>query len=247
MSQYLPIFAFGGQELIGIAVFVIIVIIQIVSQFLSKQREQQDQQRRPDRRPREVEPMDEMQAGLPQGQQPGRPQVKKPVRIEDEIGEFLRRAARGGGERPAQPRPQQQTRPKPAPPVRPRASVPRQPQRPLRAEVVEPARPPVGQGLSDQVARDIDTTEIKRHLSELGKGTRLEAAKLESQIKEKFDRELGTLRREKKAAPEKPEETHETALPITSAAGLGALLSDTESLKQAIILNEILQRPAHRW
>ena len=36
-------------------------------------------------------------------------------------------------------------------------------------------------------------------------------------------------------------------MPATSAAGFAALLADADSIRQAIILNEILQRPEHRW
>jgi hypothetical protein len=36
-------------------------------------------------------------------------------------------------------------------------------------------------------------------------------------------------------------------IPITSAAGLAALLASTESVRQAIVLNEILHRPEERW
>ncbi len=249
MSQFAPLFAMDLEKIIPIIIFAIVVLSSIVSQFLAKQRQQQGG-RRPQRGP-----MDELQAGG----QPGRPQARKPAALEDEIGDFLRRAAKGGGrQQPQAPPPQQarppqaslpprpvQARPKPSRPSRPRAPVPRRAQQPLAAEIVEPARPPVGQGLSAQVARDIDTADIARHAGALGKETSQATAKLEHQIHEKFDHQLGDLQHQPQAT--QPEAAQESALPITSAAGLSALLSDAESLKQAIILNEILQRPDHRW
>ncbi len=241
MSQFAPLFAMDLEKIIPIIIFAIVVLSSIVSQFLAKQRQQQGG-RRPQRGP-----MDELQAGG----QPGRPQARKPAALEDEIGDFLRRAARGGQQPPQQARPPQaslpprpvQARPKPSRPSRPRAPVPRRAQQPLAAEIVDPARPPVGQGLSEQIARDINTADIARHAGALGKETSQATAKLEHQIHEKFDHQLGDLQRQPQATPAEPEAT----LPITSAAGLSALLSDAESLKQAIILNEILQRPDHRW
>lgn len=248
MSQFAPLLALGAQEIITFVVFAIVMLASVISQFLAKKREQQAE-RRPERRPMEVNPMDEMQAG---GQQPGpqqlsRPQAKKPVTMEDEIGDFLRRAARGGDQQPAKPRPAQQARPaqanlppRPAQsrpkPARPRAPVPRRAQPPLTAEIVDPVRPPVGQGLGKQFTRGINTADITRHANELGNQTR-----------KMFDHQVGNLQHLSDAAKTENEAASEPMLPLTSAAGLGALLSDADSLKQAIILNEILQRPAHHW
>lgn len=254
MSQFSPLFAWDMGSVLSFVVFAIVVLASVVSQFLAKQREQQQGGRRPERGPREVGPMDEMQGG---GRQRGRPQAQKPAALEDEIGEFLRRAAKGGGQqrpaqqaRPAQaglpPRPVQ-ARPKQSRPARPRAPVPRRAQPPLAAEIVEPTRPPLGQGLGQQVARDISTADIARRAGELGQKTRQTAAKLDRQIHETFDHQVGTLQRRSNASSAEPKAARESTLPITSAAGLVAILSDAESLKQAIILNEILQRPAHRW
>ena len=256
MNQFAPLLALDVQTIISIVIFAIVVLSSIVSQFLAKQRQQQGG-RRPQRGPMEIEPVDEIQGGPQQfgpaqAQKPARAQAQKPVALEDEIGDFLRRAAKGGGRQPPQqagpagaslpPRPVQ-ARPKPSRPARPRAPVPRRAQQPLAAEIVEPDRPPVGQGLSEQIARDINTSDIARHVGALGQETRLTTAKIDKQIHEKLDHQLGDLRHQPQATAAEPEE----ALPITSAAGLSALLSDAESLKQAIILNEILQRPDHRW
>ncbi|MBN2294226.1 MAG: hypothetical protein JXM70_17495 [Pirellulales bacterium] len=256
MIQFTPLLA-DMETLIGIAVFVIVTLASVFSNYLTKQREQQA-----GRRPRrEAGPVGEIRAGGQQGE--------KPVALEDEIGEFLRRAARGDVQRPAQqPRPAQQTRPqrltrpaqaglpprpaqarpKPRQPQRPRVQVQRRVQPPVAAEIIEPARPPVGKGLSEQVARDINTAEIARRTSQLGKETRQATAKLDQEIHETFDHKVGNLQsRAMEGQPDVTETASGLALPATSAAGLSVLLSNTESLKQAIILNEILQRPSHRW
>jgi len=43
-----------------------------------------------------------------------------------------------------------------------------------------------------------------------------------------------------------PEDTI-TPVPATAAAGLAAMFADPGDLRQAILINEILQRPEHRW
>ena len=35
--------------------------------------------------------------------------------------------------------------------------------------------------------------------------------------------------------------------PQTAAAGLAAMLADAQGIRQAILINEILQRPTDRW
>ena len=54
------------------------------------------------------------------------------------------------------------------------------------------------------------------------------------------------------ARPAQPEEATApedriTSLPATAAAGLAAILASPVGLRQAILLNEIFQRPEHRW
>jgi hypothetical protein len=38
-----------------------------------------------------------------------------------------------------------------------------------------------------------------------------------------------------------------TPLPSAAAAGLAALFANADSVRQAILINEVLQRPEHRW
>ena len=251
MSHFAPIFALGWNELFTVVVFVIVVLSSVISQFLNKQK-QGERPQRPQRGPVPGEPV------AMGGNQPRKPRAEA---LGDEIGDFLRRAAQGGqrpaqgGQRPAQARPVQggmpprpvQPRPAQVRSSRPRAPVPRRAQAPVQAEIIEPARPPVGQGLSQQVDRDINTSDIARHASGLGAETRQATTKLDKRVHESFDRQLGSLSQKSKTPAEEPQTGPDDALPITSAAGLGALLGDAESLKQAIILNEILQRPAQRW
>ena len=72
---------------------------------------------------------------------------------------------------------------------------------------------------------------------------------MEQRLEEKFSREVGTLGAEprKKPVAARKAKTPLTDMPATGAAGFAALLADTDNIRQAIILNEILQRPEHRW
>ena len=77
---------------------------------------------------------------------------------------------------------------------------------------------------------------------------------VEERVHEVFDHEVsrleGTPGESAYAAQAEEAETPEdrvTALPQTAAAGLAAMLAEPTSLRQAIVLTEILQRPEHRW
>ena len=170
---------------------------------------------------------------------PGQQQPQKD--LADEIGEFLRRAAqkRGAGAQP--PQAQQQ---------RPQQQRPRQrPQsRPVQVEVVEPERPPVGEGLKQRVAQDVDTTKFKTQAAGLGRVVAQSEAKTKERLRKKFDRKLGQLERKRSAVEEASSPEDGTMfIPATGAAGLAALLSEPQALRQAIVLHEILKRPEDRW
>jgi hypothetical protein len=64
-----------------------------------------------------------------------------------------------------------------------------------------------------------------------------------------FEHQVGRFH--ESAANASPGETHSDAAPQTINAPpnevFAALLSDPQSLRQAIILNEIIERPVERW
>jgi len=71
-----------------------------------------------------------------------------------------------------------------------------------------------------------------------------------------FDHKLGRLGPSVVEAPPPPPTVEPSPdlsgataveIPPTFAAGLAAMLSDTDSVRQAIVLSEIIHRPEQRW
>jgi hypothetical protein len=115
--------------------------------------------------------------------------------------------------------------------------------------VVEPLPPATGQRVRQAVAKDLDTSAMKRRAAELGSGARSVHETSEQRLEERFSREVGSLATASLAEPGDAGKAKSPLadMPVTGAAGFAALLADAESIRQAIVLNEILQRPEHRW
>ncbi len=161
---------------------------------------------------------------------PPQPAGGERQRVEDEVGEFLRRAAQQRGARDPV-----------APPAGPPPKPPRPARKPLdrderradtaRAESETSARAPelaptIGSRLSQ---RSVQAVEVKQ----------AEAA-MESHLAEAFSHQVGTLGGERH-----PLDTDEAvSSPTTDVA---AMLRDPRSIRDAIIVSEILRRPEERW
>jgi hypothetical protein len=79
--------------------------------------------------------------------------------------------------------------------------------------------------------------------SQLGKRIIAEDENFDIQLNAKFDHTVGTL-----AALRPSDEPAALVLPSESPVGqLAAMLSSPSGMRQAIVLNEILQRPIDRW
>lgn len=225
-----PLLAAG--DWIGVVVFLVIMIISAISQIAGNKKEVL---RPPAPRPRP--PVRPPQAG---GGQQGP--------IARELEEFLRRA---GGQ--PQARPLQQ--PGSPPPQRP-ASPPQQrpPARPPTARPL-PARPAIPQPAAPQEIDELEVIEsVADHVSSSVGGLR-------SQLEHRADQPAGLagdMNHRVRPASSGPVPAVPLAepvaqaeivesLPATAAAGLAAMLADPGSLRQAILINEILQRPEHRW
>ena len=103
--------------------------------------------------------------------------------------------------------------------------------------------------LAKGVAEDVNTSRFQRRAGELGQQVGSADKRMEQHLQEKFQHKLGKLQTTAKdAPPEKPPSPSQPpAFPATTAAGLAALLADTQNARQAIILSEILRRPEERW
>jgi len=159
--------------------------------------------------------------------------------VDDEIADFLRRAAQRRQPPPAQ-RP---ARPKPA--AGPRAAQQAQ----VVAELVaEPRRPTT---VAEHVRHHLDTSGIAQEAAELGSDVTSAEREMEQHLKETFsqgmsgaDESLAQTATQLGAGGGQPVGP---SVPSTSAAGLAALLADTNNVRQAIVLSEILTRPVERW
>ncbi|MBN2218530.1 MAG: hypothetical protein JW719_14235, partial [Pirellulales bacterium] len=218
--------------IVGIIVLVV-GLISFLAQLANKQREQKAGGQRP-------APPARPAAGPPaQGQQ-------RPAQLEDEIAEFLRRAAggRAAEARPARSKPAQARpfsadgptalgRPVPARPAqtRPAGQSRSSSARPVVAEVIESAASrPVGGQLESAVAKDLDTSDFRQRAKQMGKEARQSTQELKQRVHQKFDHELSHLGggAPPVATPVPGSGVLVEAVPQTAAAGFAAMLRDVD-------------------
>ena len=179
-----------------------------------------------------------------------------------DIEEFLRRAAerrkkqqqqqQQGGARRAQP-PQRQQPPVQRQPVRqPVRQPPRQPpkQRPntlvdaKEIEFVTPKKKPHDyhdESVQDHVKHYINTQDIADHAENLGERLSQTDERADERIHKKFDHEVGQLGKKPSVTDAITESTGDDISPI--AQDLLELLSKPKTIRQAILVSEILKRP----
>lgn len=154
---------------------------------------------------------------------PARPQAAPPQQdpLRQEVGDFLRK-----GQRPAD--------------------------EPVQAEVLEPATEDAGgaaHGRRHPPERERETLHAN-----IGQGLAAAGGLMQGHLHEVFDHHVGTLGDMPGGWAQTPQAREaETAegqiafLPTTPAAELAAILANPVTLRQAILFQEILQRPEHRW
>lgn len=161
-----------------------------------------------------------------------------------DIEEFLRKAAerrkqQGAAPPAANPPPAAQPAPARQSPAPQRANLPPR-QAPVEAEVVRPQR--LGSGVAQHVRQHINTKDIVEHVSHLGEEVAEADDKLEKRIHQKFDAGMGNLAGDRKsAAPLAPVAQAGTVPPNE----LLNLLRNPRTLRQAILISEILKRPEY--
>jgi len=222
MSVFSPLFA-GIEELIPIIIFIIIAVLSVLGQILGKAE-------KPKRPPGGARP-----ARRP----PGQPVAGKPAadQLTDEIDDFLRQAAR------------QAQKPRPKGARRAPAPVKAQVVRPVEAQVVHEA--PLGAGIRQHVKERLEGGRLARQTAKLGSEVSHADKEVEQRLHQVFDHEVSHLSGRQgetaRATQAEQPEDHLEELPVTAAAGLAAMFSDTRNIRQAIIINEVLTRPQHRW
>jgi hypothetical protein len=213
----------GLEDVIGFIVFLAVAgfiwAIQALAKMAQKGRMQRPQ-RRPQQRP-------------PEG-----------VNLEDEIGEFLRKAARRRQQEQAPPPPARQ----PAGEQAVRAEVVAG-QGPARAEMLrqrarEAARRQAGAGQAARRAAQYGPPQAEARPSPGPTRARITAPATPSvAAREEPTAETPRIASLAALAAGSPG----AAASGASAAGLYALLSEPANLRQAIVLTEILNRPEERW
>ena len=244
MNWLAPLWA--DAEWIGVVIFLVISALSVLGQFMNKAGKAQPQGRQPPQggqaRP----------AGPPR---PAAPAAQPPRRagqddVADEIADFLRRASqRAQGGAPAAPRPARPAQAGPvAGPVGRRREVRAEvvAEKAVRAEVV--AEAPLGSEVSKHVAEHLGGQSFARETSQLGTGVVQAEQQLEQHLQQVFERRVSTLAPRDAGRRRRPSRANAASdLPPTAAAGFAALLSNAASVRQAIILHEILTRPEDRW
>ncbi|MHC4179994.1 MAG: hypothetical protein ACYSWU_21020 [Planctomycetota bacterium] len=246
MSPLALLFADVG-DLIKVLLAILFVIVPVIWGILSKLGKQQPQRpggRRPPARPPGGAAAGRPPGGAAAGRPPGAAAAGRPPGggLEDEIGEFLRRAAQ---HRQGQP------------PPGPRPGAPPAVGQPAGQQVVEAqvvGQPAIGEGIKQQVGEYLDAGEFRRRAAELGEEVAESDEQLEQRLHAKFDHEVSTLARRPgesagapRVAPAEEAEGGVAELPSTAAAGLAAMLSNPVSIRQAIVISEIINRPEQRW
>ena len=169
--------------------------------------------------------------------------------MRDEVEEFLRRAAARRAQAEAKRREQQQQAAQPAPPPQQRQPLVQRPiaiQTEPLVEIVEAEVADTSSRFSSSVSQNLrGTTEIARHASSLGAEVDQADDKLEARLHKTFDHQLGQLKDTTTAAPVK--EAMQTSDALLASMNLTRLLSNSQSIRNAIILSEVLNRPVDRW
>jgi hypothetical protein len=223
MNSTIPLFAVN-EDWVKIVILAIGGLIYLINHFLGAAKAQQRRPMRPEGRP-EARPPRPRAVG-------GRQDVP------DEVAEFLKRAAeKRTATAQAEPRPGQPRRVADSPAGLPSAEI-------VEARAIEEL--PSGRW-PNPMQPHLESSDLAERSGHSASADRADAAfHAHMQV---FEHQVGRFH--ESAANASPGETHSDAAPQTINAPpnevFAALLSDPQSLRQAIILNEIIERPVERW
>ena len=166
-----------------------------------------------------------------------------------DIEDFLRRAAErrkqqgGGGQQPQ--RQQQRPAPQRQPPPRqqpPRRLVIEEAQVYEQADVVEPIPQKPRSVISDHVRQYVDSTDIAEHAEHLGERLSQTDERLEARLKRKFGRDISRL--DDRPSVQDPDAEIVVGKEVSNVArDLLALFQSPQTMRQAILVSEIMKRP----
>jgi hypothetical protein len=223
MNTLMPLLAAIEPGLIKILIWVAVIVLWGLAQLISRLK------KAPQPRPR---------VGLPQ--QP----------LANDIDEFLRRAAERSKRKGVEPAARPTLQELPAAP-RAAAAPKVSGDRPVVAETGNEA--PIGRQVTEHVAKYLDEEDFARRSAQLGAEVAEIDRQVDQHLHQTFDHTLSKLAAVpgEAAAPSLVEsaESDDAAASVGLAgpASLVLALADPDSIRQAIILNEILHRPEERW
>ncbi len=233
--------AAGADEMVWLGVVILFLVIGALGQVMAKIHEARRVEEARRRGP--IPPA--------RGARPGVPRDADPLRRQ--VDDFVR----APGQRPAAPRPaapRSPRQPAPQPAGRKPTALPRRAEEPLDIGPAAVLPEPENAGVADHVRSHVPAAGFGSFVSDVGTGFAQTPEAMAGHLHEVFDHRLGTLggtpgessegaEAEDSAAPE----DHVLVVSGTAAAGLAAVLAEPASLRQAVVLNEILARPEHRW
>lgn len=229
---------FAAGDLWSLIVPIVFFIIYAINHLLASKANRppaQNPQRRPAPKGERPPPPVQPQA------QPGDPLASDPAQqLNNEIEQFLRRATERRSDRSGRKQASIAKTPPPSPP-KPRR------EQPLDVTPLEPRE------LSSV------TASVEKHLADRGFGKRAEHLaddivrndqEREQHLQQTFGHRVGSLpdtAPKSSGVPVTDTATEVVAGVSPVAAGVIAILADPKTLRQAIVLSEILERPEHRW
>ena len=99
-----------------------------------------------------------------------------------------------------------------------------------------------GDDVAAHVAQHLDSSGFEKRAAGLGDVVEQADEKVEAHLQEVFDHSLGQLSADETKTP-----TDAKASAPSAQSDLLALLKSPQSLRNAVILGEIFNRPEHRW
>lgn len=187
--------------------------------------------------------------------------------MKDEVEDFLRRVAQMRAQAEAQARAQQQRLVQPQEQQQPPAPRPYQPPQqrqapppqrmmppprlvpqqdvvylePVDVEIVEAEVAELGDGVGRHVSEHLSRTQqIAQHAQRLGSEVDLADDKLDARLHQTFDHALGQL---KKTASSTAAQPHAAPAPDVTVSELLSMLRTPGSIREAVVMAEILRRP----
>ena len=217
---------------------IIFIVVWLVNQVLGGGKDKAAQRRNPPPRGQVPPPA------------PQRGDAPDQAKVASEIEEFLKRAGERRREKAREAQARSMKTPQPKRPPWAKPPVP-PPQEPIIVEVVETG--PAGDRVAQHVESHLTTSKFSERAAHMADDIAEADRERKQHERQVFGHQVGKLEDTSKGAKvvvETPTGAPAEIVqrtPSAAAGSLAALLKSGESVRQAIIFSEILQRPEHRW